>query len=255
MSRALEMRASAEKPPTARKVPATYLEQSELPFTSLVFLLPLIAAYEVGTARYLSDPVYGTQHIIAFSLLNRFFQMLGATGRHLPALAVVGVLLAWHIARNDGWRVRPRTCLLMAVESLVMAVPLIIIGSAMIQYLNNHLHLAGTFASGKGPMMILSLGAGIYEELVFRLIAFTILSFILRDIFELPQVVAVPVIIGSSAILFSAYHYLGSEPFNLPTFAFRTTAGLYFGGLMMARGFGVTAGTHAAYDLIATAMS
>jgi hypothetical protein len=55
-----------------------------------------------------------------------------------------------------------------------------------------------------------------------------------------------------SAVAFSAYHYLGAEQFDLPTFAFRTVAGVYFGGMFLARGFGVTAGSHAAYDVLVT---
>lgn len=250
MSRAVQMRASAERPPTDRKLPTSYFERSELPFASLIFLLPLIATYEIGTRLWLSDPVHGTQHIIAFSLLEQFFQMLGANGRHLPALAVVAILLSWHIARNDSWIVRPRTCLLMGIESVAMAVPLVIIGVALMKYLQ-HLHLAAATDS-KVPMLILSLGAGIYEELVFRLVAFTVLSLLLKDVFDLPSVVTLPTMVIGSAVLFSAYHYLGSEQFTPQTFAFRTVAGAYFGALMLARGFGITAGAHAAYDLIIT---
>src|SRR5690606_38334712 len=95
----------------SRRTPKNYLERSELPLTSLLFLLPPIALYEVGTELWLSDPERGTQHIIAFSLLQQFFSMFGATGRHLPALAVVILLLSWHIARNDSWTLHPRTCI------------------------------------------------------------------------------------------------------------------------------------------------
>jgi len=58
-------------------------------------------------------------------------------------------------------------------------------------------------------------------------------------------------IVVVSGILFSLYHYLGNEPFYWPSFIFRTVAGIYFGVLFMFRGFGVTAGAHTAYDIIA----
>jgi hypothetical protein len=238
--------AAADVP--GRRLANGYFEQSELPLTSLVFLLPLIAIYEVGTTWLLSDPHGGTQHIIAFSLLQQFFQMFGATGRHLPAMAVVGILLAWHIARNDSWRIFPRTCLGMAAESMAMAVPLLVIWRAIAQYLTvSHLW---SVQSPRAGVLVLSIGAGIYEELVFRLVAFTFLSFLLRDLLHLPRFVSLLLMVVVSALAFSAYHYLGSEQFDFPTFAFRTVAGIYFGGLFLARGFGVTAGSHAAYDVL-----
>src|SRR5918999_1043951 len=95
-----------------------YLGQSERPLASLVFLLPLILAYEVGT-RYLMDgSAEGhPQQIIAFVLMRRFFEMFGATGSYLPALAVVSILIAWHVARRDAWSVRVEVLAGMACES------------------------------------------------------------------------------------------------------------------------------------------
>src|SRR5690242_17510412 len=93
-----------------------YWHESELPRASLVFLLPLIAVYEVGT-RFLTVAAREgqDQQIIAFRLLRQFFGLFGARGCHLPALAVVGILLAWHIARNDRWVVKPQTLAWMAL--------------------------------------------------------------------------------------------------------------------------------------------
>jgi hypothetical protein len=53
------------------------------------------------------------------------------------------------------------------------------------------------------------------------------------------------------AILFSAFHYIGplGEPMQLESFVFRTLAGLAFSGLYLTRGFGITAWTHALYDV------
>jgi membrane protease YdiL (CAAX protease family) len=251
MSREATEAAPAKPTPVAgsRRMPKNYLERSELPLTSLLFLLPLITIYEVGTQLWLSDPHSGTQHIIAFSLLQQFFSMFGATGRHLPALAVVILLLSWHIARNDSWTLHPMTCVAMAVESAAMAIPLWIIGNTVMEYMNS-IHLMATPSTG--GLLILSIGAGIYEELVFRLIAFTALSFVLRDLFKVEKLGSAILMVLASALLFSLYHYLGPEEFALPSFAFRTVAGIYFGALFLVRGFGITAGAHAAYDIFVT---
>jgi hypothetical protein len=100
----------------------------------------------------------------------------------------------------------------------------------------------------------MSIGAGIYEELVFRLACFTLLNILLIDLLRLPSRRATLLIVLTSAIAFSSYHYLGREAFSLRTFAFRTGAGIYFGLIFLLRGFGVTSGTHAAYDLLAVSM-
>src|SRR3954468_15130471 len=87
---------------------SSYFRRSELPLTSLAFLLPLMVLYEVGTRAFAFDPVHQTeQRIIAFNLMQRFFLLFGATGRFMPALAVSAVLVAWHVARRDKWKVRP----------------------------------------------------------------------------------------------------------------------------------------------------
>jgi membrane protease YdiL (CAAX protease family) len=53
------------------------------------------------------------------------------------------------------------------------------------------------------------------------------------------------------ALIFSAFHYLGpyGDPLELPSFTFRTVAGLAFSGLYVTRGFGITAWSHALYDV------
>ncbi|MGH7638825.1 MAG: type II CAAX prenyl endopeptidase Rce1 family protein, partial [Gemmatimonadaceae bacterium] len=60
---------------------------------------------------------------------------------------------------------------------------------------------------------------------------------------------AVAAVVG--ALVFSAFHYVGEygEPLQLASFTFRAIAGLVFSGLYLVRGFGITAWTHALYDV------
>jgi membrane protease YdiL (CAAX protease family) len=224
-----------------------YWRESELPLASLLFLLPLIVVYEVGTRFFTSGALAGREEqVIAFTLLSRFFSLFGAHGRHLPALAVIVILLVWHVARRDRWHVSGQTLVGMAVESATWAMPLLLFGVVFSRYFT----LAGLVTQSKDDV-ILVLGAGVYEELVFRLILFTFLSLVLRDAFQFPASWSAFLIVVISGILFSAYHYLSpAEDFRLQTFAFRTLAGIYFGILFLTRGFGITAATHAAYDVL-----
>lgn len=240
---------ASSTPKRAPSLPKSYLDRSQLPLASLVFLLPFIILYEVGTRWYTIDPVsHVDQQIRAFTWMQHFFVFFGATGKFLPAMAVVGILLCCHIVRNDPWAVQPGTLVAMAVESIALALPLLVIGPLLVRYMP--LHTASSVTADWRAMIVLSVGAGIYEELVFRLAAFALLSLILADVFRLKKSWVPPLIVILSAILFSAYHYLGTEAFQWPSFVFRTLAGLYFGGIFLLRGFGITAGAHAAYDVI-----
>ena len=99
-------------------------------------------------------------------------------------------------------------------------------------------------------LLILCLGAGLYEELVFRLILLTLLTLVFKDLLQFPRRASALAVVLVSAVIFSGYHYLGPEAFRWRTFAFRGLAGIYFGVLFLTRGFGVTAATHAAYDIL-----
>jgi membrane protease YdiL (CAAX protease family) len=246
--------ASSKKSSSSARTPSGYFQRSELPLTSLAFLLPLVVLYEMGTRAWVTDPVHQTeQRIIAFNLMARFFELFGATGKYLPCLAVVGILLAWHVARRDKWHVKPAHVGGMALESVILALPLIVLGRVAEGYLSQ-VTLAGTdmldrLGHAKG-LLVLSIGAGVYEELVFRLITFTVLSFVLADLLEMNKTAASLLIVVIAGLLFSGYHYLGNEPFRWWTFAFRAVAGMYFGAVFLCRGFGITAGCHAGYDLV-----
>jgi hypothetical protein len=223
-----------------------YFEQSSLPLTSLIFLTPLIIVYEVGTRWYASDPVsHVEQRIIAFNLMQKFFTWFGATGPYMPAAAVAAILLAFHIMRQDRWSARSSTLLGMTFESVMYAIPLVSMG-----YLFQHYLLIHGTSDNWRRLLVLSIGAGIYEEMVFRLIAFHLLHVLLVDILQIPKLKAVPLMVITSGVAFSLYHYWGAESFEWPSFIFRTLAGIYFGMIFMWRGFGLTAGAHASYDIV-----
>lgn len=244
MSRAIAARPVDAPVKSKRSSPKGYFQRSELPLTSLVFLLPLLVIYEVGARYYTADA-----DIRAFRWMQDFFQLFGASGRHLPALAVVGILLAWHIARRDNWSIEPTHLLGMVIESTLLAIPLLLIGKvAMIYWHYLPLMAVRDAVIGK---LVLSVGAGIYEELVFRLAAFTALSLLFVDILGMKKVWASLLMVVISSVGFSLYHYWGFEQFQWQTFAFRTVAGFYFGAVFVYRGFGISAGSHAAYDIIA----
>lgn len=209
------------------------------PLDSLLFLLPLIIFYEVSIA-------FQPTVVVTYDLLRRCLQTFGRLGIWAPGAAIVIILLATHVVSGRSWSIRWHHVLWMYPEAILATAPLLALSWAV--------SLTAT-APPSGQLisqLAVGIGAGIYEELVFRLILISLIVVIAGDIFKLrATTVAIAAIILSS-ILFSAHHHppIGTESFRLVPFAFRTLAGVYLALVFWFRGYGVAAGTHAAYNTL-----
>lgn len=240
-----------------RMSPRAYIVASRQARYSVVFAFPLLVLYEVLAAA-LSPPAVGGVRNGADVLLKTLFVMSG--GR--IGLAVFGVVLlgagAWFVWRDYRRRpgpLKPGVFGGMLAESLVYAA---VLGQVVVLLTAWLLQgsLSWTLQAGPvetlplGTQLMVSLGAGIYEELLFRvLIVSALVALCLRLGWTRPAAVAVAVLV--SALIFSGFHYVGpyGDPFALPSFTFRAVAGTLLSGLYVARGFGITAWTHALYDV------
>lgn len=228
----------------------TYWSVSRTPLTSLLFSLPLVLAYEGGVLLL----GRGTPRNGADVWLRHALDGLGFGSYFLlPILTAIG-LLAWHHVAHDRWRFSPAILLGMAAESLLWAV--VLIGLARLQeglWLRVDARLVA--AAGAGPLegllarFVGYCGAGLYEEVLFRLLLLpAIIWFLKKAGFAGAGVWGVVL----TSLLFSGAHYVGplGDAFTLYSFAFRALAGIFFSILFLARGFGIAAGTHAAYDFL-----
>jgi hypothetical protein len=234
----------------------TYAHRTHWPLQCLLFVTPFLLFYQIAAAihPWMTTPDQAPPHVVAFILLLKFFALFGAAGNILPPLAVVAILLSWHLARKDKWLLDPPLYAGMAAESVLWAIPIFVIALVLARHAALFAHLPALQAPGGLPWqteVVLSIGAGIYEELLFRLIAIILLNILFVDIFELKPQTAIPLILITSAVAFSAYHYLGTESFSSATFLFRTAMGIYLAGIFIYRGFGIVVGAHAVYDLLA----
>lgn len=240
-----------------------YLELSQRPLQILIFLLPLVALYEIGTWLYASGAAIGAGGnesitISAYKLLNDFFGAFGVGGLYLPGAALVTVLLLWHVFARDPWEVHLGVPLVMLVESLLLALPLLVLD----QLINR------LFAGAPGPALALlsappieslswqarltlSVGAGIYEELVFRMIIIALVHMLLVDFGKMKSTQGAVIALVISAIAFTFYHDVSVGGVVQPQrIAFYFVSGLFFASVYVMRGFGVVVGTHAAYDAL-----
>jgi membrane protease YdiL (CAAX protease family) len=111
--------------------------------------------------------------------------------------------------------------------------------------------------AGLGGQMVLVLGAGIYEELVFRLYLVSGLAWLLKGVCRVPKRAALPAAVVLAALIFAACHLrpIGADTFEWPQFLALTVAGGYLAVVFVVRGLGVATGCHVAYNLVALALS
>lgn len=146
-----------------------------------------------------------------------------------------------------------RVAAVIALEGLVYGVMLGPIASVLTSSANQILAVrAPAVPPGLLADLVGSIGAGIFEELVFRLGLMSLLAYVgLRAVqsWSLPRWLAGLFAVLVSALVFSWFHHLCGEPFDRGRFVFRTMAGVLLGVLMWLRGYGVCVYTHTAYDV------
>ena len=238
-------------PPTT----PSYWRDTRAPRYSLLYALPLLLAYE-GLAFLLSgDAISGVRNGADVLLKSAFLWLGGRDGLLVFGLALVGVsaVLVWRDLRR-GDTGTPRSVVGMMVESVVYALVFGLVAGTL-----TGLILRAATPLSAGPMagldlptqMRISLGAGLYEELLFRVLLVSLLARLARVGFGwAPWASGVfAVLIG--ALVFSAFHDIGpyGDVLELGSFTFRAVAGVLFSALYLLRGFGITAWTHALYDV------
>ena len=233
-----------------------YLAQSRRPLAALALAGPMVLVYEVGTWAFHLDAERRTEtRIVAFNWVRDAFDLLGASGGLIAPLAVIGLLLGWHVFAGHPWRLRAGVVLGMTAESVLLALPLLPIAAAVAWLIPRGADgvtlLLPAGVEGVLGQAVLGVGAGVYEELVFRLVGFAVLHTLLIDLLRLGPRQAFVWTLLVTSLAFSLYHYVpaGGEPWQLGSFAFRFAAGAYLGLVYQFRGFGIAAGAHAAYDV------
>lgn len=231
----------------------SYFAATRHPWPCFLFLMPLLAAYEVGVLW-----VGGTQADLlrngADAWLRWGLDSFGLHQLYAAPVLVAGVFLCWSWFK---WEERPSdmpgVCLGMALESVAFALVLWGLSRGLeplIDALGTPMNYPA--ASGEGVAQVVTfVGAGIYEEVLFRLVLYSGLVWVFRCV-QAPAVLAMVVAAVVSATLFSAAHHIGpyGESFDDYVFVFRALAGLYFVAVYQLRGFGVAVGAHACYDVL-----
>ena len=231
----------------------TYRERSRSHRYSLLFALPLLALYEL--LEFIA-PVRASGGVIRngadVMLTGVFYWMFGLRGPLVFMALVIGVSL-WLIHRDKGsGPLQPSIFAAMLAESVILALLFgVVVGTATMQLVGPLRALAiGGVGASSLARLTLSLGAGLYEELLFRVVIVALIANGVR-LLGVGRLASGIIATTVGALLFSAFHYIGpfGEPLKLESFVFRFLAGMAFSALYLTRGFGITAWTHALYDV------
>jgi hypothetical protein len=234
-----------------------YWRQSRRPLASLAFVVPLLFLYEGGVVLLGAQAVRNGADV----WLRQFLDLIGFTQYFLLPTLTVGLLLAWHHLARDRWQLSAGVLYVMFAECAVLG--LVLLCLARVEGLIADAALGGGDAEqglamslslgGRGAFlgrMLGYLGAGVYEEMLFRLLLFPPVLFLAARFLPRPAW-RVAGAVAVTSIIFSAAHYIGphGDALDAFTFFFRFTAGAFFAVLFVYRGFGIAAGTHALYDI------
>jgi hypothetical protein len=221
-----------------------------------VFALPLLVLYETLAAA-LSYTSGGVRNGADVLIKSAFIAVAGPYGPLLFGVVVIAASI-WLIRRDiraNGRDLKPPVFAGMAAESLALALMFgIVVGTITARLLApfaivNDGPLAGM---GWATQLMVSLGAGIYEELLFRVVLVSALAWGGQRLLKLRPIPAGVFAVVVGAFIFSAFHYIGAygDPLELGSFVFRMIGGLVFSAMFLLRGFGITAWTHALYDVL-----
>ena len=190
-------------------------------------------------------------------LQSIFVWVAGAWGPRIFLLCLIGVG-AWLIAkdvRSSRASIRPALLAAMVLESTCLALVFgVVVGILTAALLGGAPPMAIAFTQqhiSRMTLLMISLGAGIYEELLFRVLLVGVIAWTAHKVLGWRPLVAGIVAAILGALIFSAFHYIGpyGDRWDTYSFVFRAIAGLFFSGLYLLRGFGITAWAHALYDV------
>ncbi|HTA89957.1 MAG TPA: CPBP family glutamic-type intramembrane protease [Polyangiaceae bacterium] len=223
-----------------------FLREGSGPWADLALTLPVFLGYHLGVVFL---PVRNAADIVTRELTSiAENSLLAYAGLTLGIGAVfVGVLLMLGRAHT----LRASRFVFVGLEGVLYAIAMRLAG----QYVVTKLALlAAPVPEGQFSSLVMSLGAGFYEEIAFRVGLFglglrLLLGFLgpmlplKRTLFSVGWAVV-------AAAAFSGWHYVGElgDPFELRSFVFRWVCGLVFTLIYAFRGFAPAVWTHTIYD-------
>jgi hypothetical protein len=236
----------------------SYAALTRNPVNAALLALPLFVFYQIGilfTDGWMNGADFVTPRLLALAGGSRwgyFFFNIGL---------IVAAWVYWRRSPSHQ-TIRPRHFVAVAAESTLYAS---LMGGVVVQLLiraglnpptalwspAQAIAAADPSTGGVLNSLVLSVGAGTYEELFFRVLLMGGVLYALKFT-TLSRLAQWTIAVVGTSFIFSAFHYwpIGMDAFDLWSFSFRFVLGIFFAGLYVARGFAVAAYTHAIYDIM-----
>jgi len=227
---------------------SSYWRSTRSPLYSFLFTIPLFLVYEIGIFLTTKDNFLVLRNG-ADALMRQILENFGIIGLHgIGAIFLICFGVVFFIQRKywNDTRIYGDYFLLMMGESFAWSICL--------YYFMSNVYVLLMNPSGQilVQQVTLSVGAGIYEELFFRVVIISLVASILGFVFQWSSKMKKWISMIIAAGIFSAFHFIGEygDYFSFDLFLIRFFAGLGLGTLYFLRGFGITAWSHSLYDLI-----
>jgi hypothetical protein len=211
----------------------------------LALTLPVFITYHLGVVflhiRNASDVVTGVLMQVTEGNKAMYLLLTLAIG------VVFAAVLGW-MGRGQPFRVAK--FLQIGAEGILYAFAMRIIAASVVGRM-----FAGKVTLSGFPGVIMSLGAGFYEELTYRLLLFSVGAYLLRTLLFAKGTLRGALMTWGWAFvcagIFSAAHYVGPmrDDYDAKSFAFRMVLGMLLTIIFVFRGFAAAVWTHAVYDM------
>ena len=209
----------------------SYLLKSRTSFYSFLFTLPLFFLYEANIVFLSWDDILVVRNGADFLMRNilESFDIYGLYGLGLVFFLGLLVTYIFFIKENQQQEVNVNFLFIMLAESMLWSVVLYFLLFKFMVLLMNPV--------GKTILqqVTLAIGAGIYEEFLFRVLLIAGLSGILGFVFMWDKTFKNIIAVVLSGGIFSAFHFMGEygDFFSMELFLIRFFAGLILGVLYM----------------------
>ncbi len=227
----------------------SYYRESRSFAFGIVSMLPLIVLYHCGIVQ----AGYSVRNIAEVWLTGPL-GLIGLTAAHVLNVALVVALVA--VLWRGDWSASSGFLIvaMMVAEGCLYAGLLYKVAPALAGMVHERASqvLFAIDLRRSGPLLV-ALGAGVYEELFFRVLLLGGGAWVLHKVFMWNTTWSVAVAVVISSLLFAAAHHIGplGEQFRIYDFAFRAICGALLGIIFLVRGLGVAAWTHAIYNAMA----
>jgi Type II CAAX prenyl endopeptidase Rce1-like len=222
-------------------------------WTDLALVMPIFLGYHLGVVllkvRNAADLVTAELTKLAESHIGLYWALTLAIGG-----GMVGVL--WILGRGDTFD--RRRFFYIALEGVLYAFVMRAAAFYVVGALTLDLPALAKGVDGRVSGVILSMGAGLYEEIAFRVALFGLGALAIRAVFG--GIAKWGLTLGWAVIaacVFAGWHYVGAlgDPWSFKTFAFRATCGLFLTAVYAFRGFAPAVWTHTLYDVWAMVLN